>query len=78
MSQIEVERFLGRVITDANFRSRAAKSLEIACCCEGIYLSQIEISMLSTIDFSEFCQAAETVDGSIRRNNIKNNKPHLM
>ncbi len=68
MSQIEVERFLGRILTDAEFRARAAKALESACCSEGIDLSPAEITILSNIDFAEFCKAAEAVDGSIKRN----------
>lgn len=31
MSQIEIERFLGRIITDENFRIMAASSLENSC-----------------------------------------------
>lgn len=67
MSQIELERFLGRLITDADFRSRAALSLKGACCGEGIILSSEEMSFLNHIDFSKFGQVADTLDDSIRR-----------
>jgi len=67
MSQIEVERFLGRIITDADFRKKAVTSLTNACYCEGFTLSTEEISLLSSIDFSQFGLVAETLDDSIRR-----------
>lgn len=67
MSQVEVERFLGRLITDAGFREIAARSLGTACYGEGFVLSPEEMSFLRDIDFSEFGRVAETIDGSIRR-----------
>ena len=67
MSQIELERFLGRLITDADFRSRAAHSLKSTCCGEGIVLSSEEMSCLNHIDFPKFGQVADTLDDSIRR-----------
>ena len=67
MSQIEVERFLGRLITDADFRKRAALSLQSACCGEGIVLSSEEMSFLSPVDFSKFGQVADILDDSILR-----------
>lgn len=68
MSQVEVERFLGRLITDADFRTRAADSLKGACYSEGIGLSPEEMSLLSHLDFSQFGVVAETLNDSIRRN----------
>jgi hypothetical protein len=67
MSQVEVERFLGRIITDAEFRARAASSLITACCGVGIVLSKEEMSLLSHIDLSRLGQVAEILDDSIRR-----------
>lgn len=67
MSQIEVERLLGRLITDADFRTRAANSLTKAASKEGIALSAEELSLLGYVDFSQFTMIAETLDGSIRR-----------
>jgi len=67
MSQIEVERFLGRLITDADFRARAARSLEKAAIKEGITLSSEEMSLLAGFDDALFGQVAETLDNSIRR-----------
>jgi len=67
MSQNEVERFLGRIITDADFRAKAARSLKNACYCEGIGLSKEEMALLRNIDFPRFGLVAETLDDSIRR-----------
>ena len=67
MSQIELERFLGRLILDADFRARAAYSLIKVCCDEGMALSAEEMLLLSRVDFSQFSQIAETLNGSIRR-----------
>ncbi len=67
MSQIEVERFLGRIITDAKFRTKATDSLENACHSEGIYLSAAEKSFLQIIDYSLLNMIAELIDDSIKR-----------
>ena len=67
MSQIEVERFLGRIITDAEFREKAASSLEEACSKEGITLSQEELLLLCRSDFTKFGLVAEALDDGIRR-----------
>ncbi len=67
MSQIEVERFLGRLITDADFRTRAASSLEKIVGTEGVNLSKEELLLLAGIDYALFGRVAETLDHSIRR-----------
>jgi hypothetical protein len=67
MSQIEVERFLGRLITDADFRSQAAGSLDKVCYINGFSLSAAEISFLGSLDFSLFRLVAEAIDDSIKR-----------
>lgn len=67
MSQIEVERFLGRLITDADFRSQASDSLEKVCFIEGFSLSKAEVSFLHNLDFSLVSLVAETIDDSIKR-----------
>ena len=67
MSQIEIERLLGRLITDANFRVRAAKSLEHAVRKEGFTLSKEELTLLYGSDFSQFGLVAATLNDSIRR-----------
>jgi hypothetical protein len=67
MSQIEVERFLGRLITDENFRGRAATSLAATCFQEGIAVSDTELSLLGRIDFSGFGRCGDLIDPSIKR-----------
>ncbi len=67
MSQIEVERFLGRLITDAGFRAKAASSVMSVCCIEGIALSTVEMSFLKHLDFSQFALVAGQLDDSILR-----------
>lgn len=67
MSQIEIERLLGRLITDADFRVRAARSLENAVRKEGFALSIEEMSLLYDFDLSQFGPVAATLNDSIRR-----------
>jgi hypothetical protein len=47
MSQVEVERFLGRIMTDSDFRDMAAKSLKQAIGKDGIVISKEEMKILS-------------------------------
>jgi hypothetical protein len=67
MSQIEVERFLGRIITDAKFRAKTVDCVASACYSNGFSLSAAEISFLQNIDYSLIHLIAETIDDSIRR-----------
>jgi hypothetical protein len=67
MSQIEIERLLGRLITDAAFRVRVARSLENAVRKEGFTLSKEEMSLLYDSDFSQFDLVGEALNDSIRR-----------
>jgi len=67
MSQIEIERLLGRLITDAEFRVKAATSLEHAVRKEGFALSIEEMSLLYDSDFSQLGLVAATLKDSIRR-----------
>jgi len=68
MAQVEVERFLGRLITDADFRARATASLKDVCYENGITLTPTEMLLLSRCDFNKFGQLSESIDDSIRRN----------
>ena len=67
MSQVEVERFLGRIITDAKFRTKAVHSLETVFYSEGLSLSAAEKSFLRVIDYSLLNMIAELIDDSIKR-----------
>jgi hypothetical protein len=67
MSQNEVERFLGRLITDARFRTCARCSLEKVCYSKGFTLSTAEMKFLEIIDLSLVHILAESIDDSIKR-----------
>lgn len=67
MSQIEVERFLGRLMTDAQFRRKAATSLGSACFAGGYALSRRELDLLERIDFPCFSLLEEILDDSLKR-----------
>ena len=67
MSQAEVERFLGRIITDAKFRAKTRGCLEGACFSTGFSLSIAEITFLQHIDYALIELIAESIDDSIRR-----------
>ncbi len=67
MSQIEVERFLGRIITDETFRTMAAGSVERACYSKGFSLSVTEMSFLQNIDYRLVILLADTIDDAIKR-----------
>jgi len=67
MSQNEVERFLGRILTDSEFRAYAERSLERACYSKGYALSAVELSLLCSLDFKLFQLVSETIDDSIKR-----------
>jgi len=67
MSQAEIERLLGRLITDAEFRVRAARSLEHAVIKEGFALSKEEMSLLYGSDFSQLGLVAADLNDSIIR-----------
>jgi len=64
---MEIERLLGRLITDADFRVRAARSLENAVRKEGFALSIEEMSLLYDSDLSQFGLVATALNDSIRR-----------
>lgn len=67
MSQIEVERFLGRILTDAHFRKGAARSLNRVCHNEGFSLSAEEKSFLRHLDLAVFGTIAESLHDALRR-----------
>jgi len=67
MSQIEVERFLGRLITDADFRLKSSSSLVNAINNEGFTISGMELSLLANIDFALLGRVSETISDSLQR-----------
>jgi hypothetical protein len=67
MSQIAVERLLGRLITDNRFRRQAANSLEVACLREGYSLSPAELQLLSALEMQCFTELAGRLDPNLCR-----------
>lgn len=67
MSQAEVERFLGRIITDSKFRIRSRNCLDRACFSNGFSLSTAEKALLQHIDYSLIELIGESIDDSLRR-----------
>ena len=75
MSQREVERFLGRIVTDGQFRSRTEESLEHACHCQGFVLSAAELELLHCIDYALVERLADSIDDALKRMVLGNDDP---
>ena len=67
MSQDSVERFLGRIITDEDFRECAKNSLLEACVESGYTLSRYEEEILRILDLDEFVRISKSIDKGIKR-----------
>ncbi|MBI4665791.1 MAG: Franean1_4349 family RiPP [Nitrospinae bacterium] len=67
MSQESVEHFLGRIITDEEFRLRAKDSLNRAAVDLGFSFTSREIAALASLDVEELEGVARQLDKSIRR-----------
>lgn len=67
MSQEHVERLIGRLLTDEQFRKRAVCDLARACNEEGYALSAEELQLVRQADFVRLSTAAEGLDGGIKR-----------
>ncbi len=67
MSQESVEMFLGRLITDDDFRKFANRALIKACIEYGFRLTEDEQKILQEIDFDKFVSLAKDLDDRIKR-----------
>ena len=67
MSQDVVERLLGRLITDENFRQMAADSLFVACHQTGFLLTSTEMELLSGLDIDWFAEFSRRIEGVNQR-----------
>lgn len=67
MSQRAVERFLGRLITDDQFRLKASRSLSEACCEVGLDLTLGEMELLSRMEFGCLQPFSRRIDPGLRR-----------
>lgn len=67
MGQRDVERTLGRLLTDTAFRVRFFTSPASAVLREGLDLSTPELRVLERVPVSAVLELASHIDGSLRR-----------
>ncbi len=68
MSQKAVEQLIGRLITDARFRERAGRELDVACFEEGYDLTDMERRIVSSMDMKKLEQVENFwLDDQFRR-----------
>ena len=67
MSQESVEKFLGRLITDDDFRELAKNSVAKASIEYGYTLTAAEQKILQSLDFDSFIFLASSIDRGIKR-----------
>lgn len=67
MSQDALERLLGRLLTDDQFRYRAMQSLELACREGGYRLTAEEVRLIRPEDLVRFNMVADSLDDGIKR-----------
>ncbi len=74
MSQQAVERALGRLLTDENFRDRFFASPEIASWEAGFTLSAVELEALSRLSLEALARFSEGLDKRISRASLDPNR----
>ena len=67
MTQQAVERALGKLLTDENFREQFFASPELACWEAGFALSPVELEALSRVSNEALTQLSEALDKRISR-----------
>lgn len=65
MSQHEVERVIGRAVTDAEFRQKLIDNAHAAC--EGYDLTEDELAALEALDAQSMAMFAGTLDKRISK-----------
>ncbi len=68
MSQDSVERFLGRLLTDDDFRKSVMNSFNRVCFEEGFELTGEERKILQKTDFEKFTMLANVINEGIKMN----------
>ena len=74
MTQQAVERALGKLLTDENFRERFLENPELACWEAGIALSPVEVEALSRLSSETLAQFSEALDERISRPSLDPNR----
>lgn len=74
MSQIAVERTLGKLVTDATFRRRFFRDPAAASFLAGLDLSQVEVDALSSLPPEAIVRFSQCLDHRICRCSLENNK----
>ena len=67
MTQQAVERALGKLLTDENFRERFFAGPGLACWEAGFSLSPVELEALSRLSYEALAQFSEALDKRISR-----------
>lgn len=66
MSQLGVERFFGKLMTDYTFYLKAVNSIEVACTEAAIDLTDIEKASLKNVDLELFKTFSDHIDDSLK------------
>ena len=77
MTQQAVERVLGKLLTDENFRERFFASPELACWEAGLALSPVELEALSRVSSEALAQLSEALDERISRPSLDPNRREI-
>jgi hypothetical protein len=68
MSQKAVEQLIGRLVTDARFRKRASRELDLVCIEEGYDLTDAERKIIMEMDLDKLAVLGnDWLDGRIKR-----------
>lgn len=70
MSQESVERFLGRILTDDDFRRMAMGSMRLAMAADGLTFTQEEMEAVMAIDWHIIELVSGDMDKTIKRSSI--------
>jgi len=74
MSQDNVERLLGRLITDSDFADSCSKSLEKACMELGFLVTELELTAIKETDIGQFASLSTALDTRIKRAGLGHKK----
>lgn len=70
MSQESVERFLGRIITDDDFRRMAMGSMKLAMASNDLTFTDEEMDSVSSVDWDIIELASSNLDKAIKRSSV--------